>query len=91
MRGLMMSNYKEGDLYWQQLSMWDLSKKDNVDTYNDGGFHYELILVTETVGETRRKIRNVKVGELTTEQIDSLKPLKGHNWHRVMGNVEDFK
>ena len=83
--------YKKGDLYWTQLSMWDFSKKDNVDTYNDNGFHYELTLVTEVFSETHRKVRNIKAGELTDNQIDSLKPLKGHNWYRVMGNVEDLK
>ena len=51
--------YKKGDLYWTQLSMWDFSKKDNVDTYNDNGFHYELTLVTEVFSETHRKVRNI--------------------------------
>ena len=86
-----MSDYKEGDLYWQQLSMWDFSKKGNVDTYNDGGFHYELIMVTEITSKTGRKVRNIKVGELTDEQVNSLKPLEGQNWFRIMGNIKDFK
>lgn len=77
---------KAGDLYWRQLSMWDFSEKENVDVYSHNGFHYELLVIKEVVSENRKKVRNVKVGELTTKQIEMLIPEKGHNWSRVMGN-----
>jgi len=77
---------KVGDLYWQQLSMWDFSDKENIDVYSNEGFHYELMIIKEVISQNRRKVRNVKVGELTTKQIEMLIPEKGFNWSRVMGN-----
>lgn len=84
-------NYKKGDLYWEQISMWDFSMPENVDAYKEGGFHYELMLVTEITSETGWKVMNVKVGELSESQIESLKPKKGESWFRAMGNIEDLK
>jgi len=77
-------NKNLGDLYWEQLSMWDFSHKEHIDVHIQ--FHYELMIVTEAINDTRIKIRNVRVDELTKDQIDKLIPEKGHNWSRVMGN-----
>ncbi len=77
---------KTGDLYWRQLSIWDFSEKENIDAYSHNGFHYELMIVTEVISNKRKKVRKVKVGELTAKQVEKLMPEKGHNWSRVMGN-----
>jgi len=80
-----------GDLYWQQLSMWDFSKVENLDVYSDKGFHYELMMVEKVISDNQWTVRNIKVDELTKDQVESLTPKSGHNWHRVMGNIKDFK
>ena len=82
--------YKVGDLFWSQISMWDFSDKSNVDMYNDGGFHYELFIITEVISENHYKHRHIKYGEISEEQLSLLIPEKGHNWFRVMGNREDL-
>ena len=77
---------KIGDLYWTQLSMWDFSDKDNLDAFSFDGFHFELLLVTDVVSDNQWKVRNVKVNELSTDELNKLIPEHGHNWSRVMGN-----
>jgi len=84
-----MSKIK-GDLYWGQLSMWESSHKNNIDTFNDGGFHYELMIVKEVINDNHTKVRNVNVNELTPDEVNKLKPEPNHNWHRVMGNNLDL-
>lgn len=79
-----------GDLYWEQLSMWDRSPTDAVDMYSEDGFHFELRLITEVRSATGWSNRFVMWDELTSEQIEGLVPQEGHNWSRIMGNVEDF-
>jgi len=79
-----------GDLYWNQLSMCDFSKKENVDKYNEGGFHYELYIVTDVVGAKHYKARNVKWEEITEDYLGTLTPKKGCHWDSVMGNRMDL-
>lgn len=76
----------KGDLYWQQLSMWDCSKKENFDTFSADGFHFELMITTDVLSENQWKTRNIKVDELPQDEINALIPEFGHNWSRVMGN-----
>jgi hypothetical protein len=75
-----------GSLYWRQLSLWGFSDKENIDVFSYDGFHYELMIVTAIIDESRRKVRNVKIGEITKNQLSELIPEKGHNWSRIMGN-----
>lgn len=77
---------KIGDLYWNQLSMWDFSDKENLDTFSSDGFHFELFLVTDVISDNQWKTRHVKVNELSTDELNKLIPEHGHNWSRVMGN-----
>lgn len=77
---------KVGDLYWSQLSMWDFSKQEHIDKFSPDGFHFELFVVTDVISDTHTKVRNVKVGELSDDEIKYLTPEKNHNWSRVMGN-----
>ena len=85
-----MSGYKVGDLYWRQLSMWDFSKKNHVDTYSKGGFHYELFIVTEVISINHWRPRHVEVGELSENEIAKLIPESGNICSRVMGNNADL-
>ena len=69
--------------------MWDFSKKENVDTYSDKGFHYELhVTIGDQVGN-RWKAKNLTWDELSGADIDliTLIPESGENWSRVMGNI----
>jgi hypothetical protein len=80
---------KIGDLYWSQLSMWDCSKKENVDVYSEKGFHYELHVTTGEQVDNRWEAKNLTWSELSDAEIDltTLVPESGHNWSRVMGNI----
>ena len=81
---------KIGDLYWSQLSMWDFSKKENIDIYNKKGFHYELHLITDIVNKNHYKFRRVKTNELSSDEIDALIPPKGIYFDSVVGNNKDL-
>ena len=80
---------KLGDLYWTQLSMWDFSLKENVDTFSTDGFHYELQVAIEAQVDNRWKAKNLTWDELSKAGIDLIKliPEPNHNWNRVMGNI----
>jgi hypothetical protein len=80
---------KLGDLYWQQLSMWDYSKKENVDTFTKEGFHYELYVTTKAKVDSRWKAKNLTWSELTDSEIDLiiLIPEVGIRGYSVVGNI----
>ena len=89
----MINLKKKGDLYWNQLSMWDFSKKENVDAYSAHSFHYELYVVTQDQINNSWKATNLTWDEVEIYQLDliNLTPAAGDNWSRVTGNIEGYK
>jgi hypothetical protein len=84
---------KLGDLYWAQLSMWNFSKKENVDAFSKDGFHYELQITTGEQVDNRWKAKNLTWKELTDFEIDliTLMPEGRIMGYKIVGNISDNK